>query len=51
MFKRIKTDFKKIYDISEVLNNINFISDEKLEGTLSIKDNILNPDNWIVGKY
>lgn len=47
----LKNDFKHIYDTDEILKKINFNSSEKIENAPSIKDNILNKDNWLVGTF
>ncbi len=47
----LKNNFKDIYEIDNILKEIEFNHDEKLDGTASIDDNILNKENWLVGTY
>jgi hypothetical protein len=49
VFNRLKNNFN-IIDVKDIMSKIDFVKDEELEGSLSIEENILNPDNWIVGE-
>lgn len=51
VFKLLKNKFKQYYNVNRILNKIDFNNDEELADTPSIKDNILNSSNWIVGTF
>lgn len=51
VFELLRCKFKHVYDIDKILNEIDFDSAEELNNAPSINENILNSDNWIVGKF